>query len=355
MRLFSYNLIFKKEKKKDIVFFDKNFAKLKIKNFSYHYFDYKSFNFYVLLKSLPEVFKINDISFKYIYLKNFLEMISPSVVVGHNFNNIIYKVKRINSNIKTIIYLHNRLYLDQINQFKKEYSKIKSDFFFVCDNLHKKKLSNFISSKFIINGLTKNNEIEVNKKRKKFDLMIISEFRDLPENHFYSKSIKNIAKIISDYAKVNNLKVLVALNSSRKEKNFDRLKEINFFQEVDNKFYFNKKNSYQNAEESKLIICLASNLGADLLARGYKVLFLPFLANYSEKYKSMYLKKNSEFVHKHENFKEITKKIDNLLKIKKNTWEKTLIKSNMKFIYDKKNTIMKKIIKKIIEDDRKIY
>ena len=183
--------------------------------------------------------------------------------------------------------------------------------------------------------------------------MIISEFRNLPKNHFYTKSIEYIAKIISQYAKINNLKVLVALNSSRKEKNFDKEKEINFFKAIDSKFYFNKNNSYQNAEECKLSVCLASNLGPDLLARGHKVLFLPFLENYSKKYKSIYLTKNSEFVHKKENTKEIFKKIDKLLKIKKKAWEQITKKSNIKFIFDKKNTIIKKTIRKIIEDKRK--
>ncbi len=354
MKLFGYKLSFKEEKKKDIIFFDNNYAEIKIRGLKSHFFDYKRINILILLKTLQGLFLHNfKIPLKYIYLKKFLETTNPKIVIGHHLNDVMYKIKQIDPKLKTIIYLHHRLYLDQILELKKKYNKSKVDYFFVCDLLHKKKISNFISSKFIINGLTKNNEINTSSKKKKFDLMIISEYRNLPKNHFYSRCIQFVSKTISNYAKKKNFKVLIALNTSRKEKKFDRKKEINFFKEINPAFYFTKFNSYQNAEYSRLNICLASNLGADLLARGHKVLFLPFLAKYSRKYKNMYLLKNSEFVYNKENSEEIFKKIDELLRIKNIDWKNLMIKSNIKFIFDKQNKIMKKIIKKIIVDDRK--
>ena len=140
MKIFSYNISLKTESKVDIIFFDKNFAKLKIKNFSYRYFDYKKINLLILLKSLPEFFKIqNNTPLKYLYLKKFLEAVDPSVVVGHNYNSVVYKIKKINLNIKTIIYLHNRLYFDQIKKLRKKYVKMKSDFFFLFVTISIKK------------------------------------------------------------------------------------------------------------------------------------------------------------------------------------------------------------------------
>ena len=352
MTIFGYKLSLKKEQKKDIVFFDKKFAKIKIKSFSVHSFDYDKVNIGIFIQSLIYFIKSRKkITLKYVYLKFFLEKVKPKIVVGHNFNDIMFKLNDLNLNIKSIMYLHNRLYLNQITNMKKKYSNSKIDFFFVCDHLHKRILSKFISSKFFINGLTKNNEIDIKLVKKKFDIMIISEFRNLPLNHFYVKCLSFIARTVSEYAKINNLKVLVALNSSRDEKKFERQNEVDFFKRIDSKFYFNNNNSYQNAELSKLSICLASNLGKDLLARRHKVLFLPFLSKYSKEYKSMYLKKNSKFVHKTENKNEIFKKIDNLLNMKEKDWKSILVKSNNKFIFDKNNKIMKKLIKKIIQYD----
>ena len=58
--------------------------------------------------------------------------------------------------------------------------------------------------------------------------MIISEFRNLPSNHFYSRCIYLVARMISEYARTNNLKVLIGLNSSRDEKKFERQDELDF-------------------------------------------------------------------------------------------------------------------------------
>ena len=59
----------------------------------------------------------------------------------------------------------------------------------------------------------------------------------------------------------------------------------------------------------------------------------------------MYLKKNSEFVHKTKNKREIFEKIDDLLIMKDKTWKSIIAKSVNKFIFDEKNKIMKKLIK----------
>lgn len=339
------------KKKIDILLIDEGFSNLKINGVNYKVLNLKKKNFYLLFQTLFNfVFKYENLSLKEVYLKKILEFYQPRIVIGHNFNHWIYKIKKIYPEAISIVYLHNRLYLDQISFLKKEYDNKKVDYYFVCDDLHKKKLSKFIKSKFIINGLTRNNEISVKKvKSERYDLMIISEFRNLPNNHFYTKCFLYIVTKIAKYAKKNNLKVLVALNSSRIEKKkITRKKEINFFKKIYSKFYFNYYNSYQNAELSKLSICLASNLGADLLARGKKVLFLPFLERYSKKYKSMYLKKTSQYICKKKDENEIFRKIDGMLKLTKDQWEKILKNSKDKFIFDKKNRIMKKLIQNII-------
>ena len=95
-------------------------VKLKINNFSVHYFDYKKINFYILMQTLFYYIKFrSNNTFKYIYLKKYLENVKPKIAIGHNFNEIMFKLKNLNSSIISIVYLHNRLYLDQIKNLKK--------------------------------------------------------------------------------------------------------------------------------------------------------------------------------------------------------------------------------------------
>ena len=343
----------KNSRKLDILFIDEGFSNLKIKGATYKVINNKKKNFYLIYQALLSFFfEKKNLTLKEIYLKKILEFYQPKIVIGHNFNHWIYETKKIYPETISIAYLHNRLYLDQINYLKKNYKNKVVDYFFVCDDLHKKKLSKFIKSKFIANGLTKNNEIEVSKtKLKRYDLMVISEFRNLSKNHFYSKCFEYVVRLIANYAEIYNLKVLVALNSSRIEKKkINRYKEIQYFKRIYPKFYFNHNNSYQNAELSKVSVCLASNLGADLLARGSKVLFLPLLEKYSQKYKTMYLKSKSYYICKKKDKKEIFKKINVMMKLKKTRWNKILLKSKDKFIFDKQNKIIKKLISNIINN-----
>ena len=126
MKLFGYKLSFKKEKKKDIIFFDNNYAEIKIRGLESHFFDYKRINILILLKTLQGLFLHNfKIPLKYIYLKKFLETTNPKIVIGHHLNDVMYKIKQIDPKLKTIIYLHHRLYLDQILELKKKYNKSK--------------------------------------------------------------------------------------------------------------------------------------------------------------------------------------------------------------------------------------
>ena len=81
--------------------------------------------------------------------------------------------------------------------------------------------------------MTRNNEVNVKKvNTKRYDLMIISEFRNLPKDHYYTKCFILIVRKIAKYAKKKNLKVLVALNSSRKKKPKLQDYKDQFFQKI---------------------------------------------------------------------------------------------------------------------------
>jgi len=252
LKLLNYNLTLKKIKKVDIIFFDNNYSKIKINELKILVFDYNEINLYLLFLTIIFFIKTNTkLSLKDIYLKKFIETSNAKIVIGHNFNDVMFRVNKLNTNVKIIVYLHNRLYLDQIKNLKKNNKNSYVDYFFVCDEKHKKILSKFIKGTFIVNGLIRNNEITLNKKKNIFDLMIISEYRGLPESSYYTKCIKFITKSVCEYAKLNSKKVVVALNSKRIEKRarINQKDEIKFYKKISKQILFHKKKFLRSCQQ----------------------------------------------------------------------------------------------------------
>lgn len=167
--------------------------------------------------------------------------------------------------------------------------------------------------------------------------MIISEYR----KNFNDKKKINSIKKISDFANKNNLKVCVALSSNRIDKNnISFKKEVSFYKSLGLDFYPEKTNSYLLAMKSKIIFCINSNLGYELIARKYRVFFV------CEK-KNIYLDKYP-FISK-VNDKNFYIKLNKLLNMSNTKFVKILIKSNIKFYFNPGNKILKSLIYKIID------
>lgn len=338
----------------EILLLDNNYANLNLLKFKTKIFNQQEIYLKIFLKSLfIYFFGKTKKKLKEIYLNEFFLIIRPKIIIGHHYNNLIFKAKKYAPESKIVLYLHTRLYQSQFNYLKKKSQDTHIDYFFVCDGLHKKMLSKYYKSKFIINGLVKNNEIHLLKKKSKYDILYISEYRNVkyPKKKIHFKYIKYIAKVLNQYSIANQKKIAIALNSSRIDKNIPPKKEINFFKNIaPNLKSLVNTNSYEAGNISELIVCLNSNLGADLLARNKKVLFLPYLFNHGEEFKNPYFNKKIPFVLKSRNKKLIFDKIDYLLKLNKLDWEKKLKKSKIKIIFDEKNLILKKELYKIIKD-----
>lgn len=350
----NYNFTLRNPRKSDILLLDKNYSNLKFVNLKSFIFDYKKIYLKILVKSIFIYFfknkKKNNI--KEIYLTLFLKKLSPKIIIGHHLNYLIFKIKKYSPRSKIIVYLHHRLYQSQINDLKKISKNSSIDFFFVCDKLHESFLNKHFAAKFISNGLVKNNEIKLNNIKPKYDLAYISEFRTInyPKKKIHFKFIKQIAEYLSEYSLKYNKKIVIALNSSRKDKEILNEEEINYFKKISTNFLFlKKKNSYKVCNLAKLVVCLNSNLGADFLARGKKVLFLPFLTKYDDSFKNPYFKKNFFFVIKKNDKKIVFDSLNYLLKLKNFTWKKKLKQSKIKIIFDKNNFILKNKITKICE------
>lgn len=356
----NYNFTFKKIEKTDILLIDKNYSKLKFKKYKNKIFDYKAIYLQILFKSLLlYFFKSKSKKLKDIYLKLYFQKLNPKIIIGHQANGLIYEAKRHSPKSKIIVYLHCRLYLFQFSeviQLLKKNSSIDSqvDYFFVCDQMHINYLRNFTKAKFFITGLLKNNEIKLKKKKNTYDIAYVSEYRnvDYPNKVKHLYYVKFIAQVLNEFALINPDKnIVIILNSLREDKKIPIKEEIDFFKRcAPNLKIANQKTSYEACNLSKLLIILNSNLGAEFLSRGKKVLFLPYLNKLGTRYYNLYFKKNISFVFHKLNKKIIFNKIQEILKLSTQSWKKKVFNSKINIKFDQDNKKFKKLINEIIKD-----
>ena len=357
MELFKYKIILKKNNTSDIIRLDNNYVNFKFFNYSNVIIDIKEINLYYLPSSIFQYFfSKHKLSLKYIYLRNIILSYKPIILIGYNIDIIIYKCKELCPEIITIIYQHNIIYDYMIENYRKLYSSCKSDYFLVFDNRHREIFSKFINSKYILSGSVKNNEIALKKKDKDYTIMYISEFRNYPKDHYRSIAEKNIVDILADYCKNTNNKMCIALSSLRAEKKskLNINDELKFFDQENNNYFVEPINSYELANKSELCVNLSSNLGPELLARGFKVLFLSILELYDKNLKHPYYGADSPLFYCGLDRQIIFSKINYLLKINKIEYNKVLNNSNFDIGFDKGNTILKKIIKEHLDSNSNV-
>lgn len=322
-----------------ILFLDNNYNKIKIqKSIDVFIPNKKKIDFIILLKSLIDFSKnFFTQSLRYYYLENLCKKIKPKIIIGNQFNFNLFKLKKNFPHIKIYMYFS---YLMSPSLQKKYVKKI--NFQSKVDNLflpHKKLsliLKNKIKGNYIYSGFLKNNEIKlIYKKNHKYDLMIISEYRN---NILKSKlmrinlALNNLSEIIQN----NKLKVCIAFVSNREDKaskvqfNDEKI----FFDKFNFKYSVTNLDSYSLSVQSKIIFSMNSNLGFELLSRGQKVIFL---SNGQE----IFLNKYYFIVKPHD----LKKKFLKLLNMKESSFKKLFIaKKIIKF--DQGNQIFKSQIKK---------
>jgi len=348
-----FKFFIKKNHQTEILRIDNNYVKFNFTNISNSVLNRKNINlYYFIISFFQYIFRKPNLSFKEIYWKNIILSFRPKVVIGHNIDHLIFKIKNFLPQLITMVYQHNYIYDSNIAEYKMKFKDFKCDYFFVFDERHRDIFSEFIDSKFIIVGSVKNNEINyINNTKKEYALMYVSEFRNYPKRDFRSKAEIFIFNILTDYCKQKNIKLCIALTSNRHEKrtqiNIDD--ELNFYNHKKNKFFIEKINSYELAHKSELCVCLSSNLGLELLARGIKVLYLPILELYDSKFKFPYFRNNNSFIsYVGLDQEKIFKKLDYLLYLHKNDWKKMIGNESCKFTYDQDNTILKNKIKSYV-------
>ena len=374
IKLLKFKYSFKKNKKVEILLLDDNYANLKFKNRTVSVVNFQELNFYYFFKSIFYYFFKNNekLKIKRLYWKLLIRDFDPIVAIGHELNMRIFEFKDLFPYKKTIAYQFSQYWDIHIERSRDQLTGKKCDYFFIFREWEKK-IFNVIDTKFIISGSIKNNEKITVPEEKKYDLMFISEFRKLDPKtinkikkgyHSYTfanrsidMSFKDVCSIyvlniINNFRNKKNIQLSVARSSIRKDKKHKLSKEdeMKFFNEYLNDFHVEEIDSFQLAEKSDVIICITSNLGPELLARGKKVLFLnlnslthdwPFLPT-----------DEGSFWYKGKKPEKIQEKIEYLLSLSSNEWTKVLNDTNIKMNFDPQNSKLKDLVDKICQKEK---
>lgn len=368
-RLLKKKIIISEINQYDLMILDDGYANLNFENIC----SFKTIKNEIFLKSLFRAFlkkifslkKISNHSLAYLYLQDLVKTAKPKVIIGHDFKENIFRIKKEFPEIFTIIYQfsdHDILNSKVISKAIGPNLKLDE---FNCDLYLSKhevfnSIVNFINAKFLIVGSVKNNEMILEEEKNIYDIMMVSQYR--PEI-FSFKGIYNlkmvnvvesalifVTRILSNYCDNKKLKLCIARTSSRKEKQ-DHIKksdEINFFSRIldQKKFHIEDIDSYQLSNKSKLVVTTYSTLGMELLSRGKKVLFIdPFHFLGGHIINMLTDQQEGPYWYCGSDPKKIESKIDYLLKISNEEWKETLKKSTLKMIYDPGNETLKELIK----------
>ncbi len=367
IKILKKKFIFKPYKKVDIVILDGNCSNLKFDFLKSKTINSTEINCYHLMISfLKFIFSFNrKKKLSDFYFIEIIKNLNPKIGLGCEVDYKIFKFIKYFPKKISILYqftFYNFKYkkITQKNILNNlETKKVKCNYFFIW-NKKFKNYFDYFDTKFIVNGSTRNNEVETKPFKKKYDIMFISEFRRPVKsyygtnNHYLSMKLIDatcsyILKILEKLRLSNKRKICVALTSNRKEKinKISRVEENKFIKRDLKKYYTEDSNSYNIAEKSKIIISLHSTLGPELLARGHKVLILNpdhffFNADFLRIYKYPFI----NISHEESN---IIKNIEKLISLNDTKWKQILNIKNFPIPFNKNNQIIKTTLKDILK------
>lgn len=356
LNFFKKKWVFNKIEKTDLLIFsdDKfNFDK-KIK---YSYYKSNEINlkyfFHFIFNYFCNFFNKKKLSISEIYLCTLLQYYDCKIVLGHDRDQIIFKVKKFFPNKISITYQFG-YWFDELIQLGQEVIKNKMVDHYCIFDLRTKKLSEeIITSNFYITGSVSSNEKFLPIKEKKYDFMFISNYRS--KKAIGSESLMECSAFmlsrLSDFCEMNNKTFCIARVSTRKDKkkysHYLKNEEEIFLKKYAKNYFLEDIDSFELANLSKVSVCTHSNLGYQLLARGNKVLFLN---TDKDIYKWHFItNKIGLFWYKGENLKEIYEKFHNILNMNNDEWKSNLTNSSVPIKFDQGNKFLKNLILKNID------
>lgn len=292
----------------------------------------------------------------YEYLINYIEHINPKLLITSIDNNkTFYTIKNRIPKLITIFLQNGHrtgfsdifeiLEKKNLSFFKKIY---KVDLMCVFNKMTSDSYRRFISGNTFISGSVNNNyEKKLNKKD---GLTVISLFR--PSRKPFKREIK-LLKIVRKYCELKKMKLKIL--GKHRQKNSQKLEKEFFYKILGRDIIFiensDKKSSYQNLDNSEIVLSSGSTMGLESLGRENKTAIIhafPFIEPYKKVYWGYYTnqKKSGPFWTNEIKEKKIFKILNDLKKIKKKNWKKILKKYEYETcIYDFKNINLKKKLK----------
>lgn len=203
--------------------------------------------------------------FKKKYFTKILRAIRPKSVVLHDYISRRF-LDCINSeHITSIVYQHNYIRIAQAASFQ----GFTSNYYLVHNKYQYELLKSKVNSNIKISGSVQGNQLVKKKSDLEFDVLFISEYRNLNNKHHLFQL--NVFNSLVQYCRFNKLKLGVAYNSTRRVKKLKIEDEIDFLSSGD--IDASLKGSYEKASSSNVVVTMHSNLGQELLSHGYKVCF----------------------------------------------------------------------------------
>ena len=355
--LIKKKIVFKKLPKVDILLLDNNYANLRFDGLSSTIIDFDEINLKCIIAFIKNFIFLfyKKLTIKEIYFKTLIESYNPKIAIGHSITGYAYICKKLCKKITTITYQHSFIYENEKSDYTKRFKNNECDYFISFDQMHTKFFSNLINANFLEFGSVKNNEIFYKEQEKIYPIMFISEFRQFEESQHFSAQKKAVS-YLKNFCEIKKIRPQIALNTTRpdKHKYFGRgykfENEIRFYREGLINFGFNKNSSYEIASKSNLIICLSSNLGIELLTRGFKVIFLNILGTLDKDWSHPYFSEEiPPFFIKDINSKNVYEKINFFLNLEDKAWKAMLLKNKNKPLFDEQNKLLKNKIYSIIE------
>jgi surface carbohydrate biosynthesis protein len=376
--LFYCKFIYKKPEKKKIFIFDsallhiflKYFHKKNIELYNNRILEKPSINLFIIL----EMFKSLDLTTNN-YKKILLNYVKPDLIITLNDNyESFYKIK--NFYKKAIVVSvqsswKNNSKLDIFYNIKKKNLQLQCDYIFCYNKYSAEMFKKIIDCKTINIGSFKSNSFLADKK-KKYDYMLISQFRNTDDKVAYNDNAnfydwrfneQQFFKNLSDYFFYNKKKIYILGSRTLEEE-----EEKNFFNKIFHKnnweFIPQSKNrkTYNIIDQSRVVLCIDSTLGYESISRGNKTAFFAVrnfnknnLNNCSFCWPKKISKKGFFWTNSYSS-KEINRIISNIDNVSKKNWNR-IYRKKMKdiIIYDKNNKNFIKIMKKISIPIKKIF
>ena len=260
-RILKKKIIFSELKQYDLLIIDEGWSNLDfehicsfkvIKNEIYFNCLLRAF-----LKSLSFIGKKYRYSLANLYLQELVKKTKPKVIIGHDFRESIFSIKKHFPQIFTIIYqfsdhdILNKKVLSQAIGPNLNLDEFRCDLYLSKHEAFNS-LVDFIKAKFLIVGSVKNNEMIMKDSDKKiYDIMMVSQYRrdtysfkgiyNPKMTHVKDSALIYVTNILSSYCEKKNKKLCIARTSSRKEKqdHTNKSDEVEFFSKTLNskKFY----------------------------------------------------------------------------------------------------------------------